>query len=197
MIGNYPRGEIRFKILEAIEEGIAGFFDIWLVMSMPETGFGSSLRGVQYHLDKRQRERAAKNFDRDERQRIYNLIYKLKREGLIKSFGQKLVLTEAGQEKKGKLLESLLMRKHYKKEPGPQIIIFSYDVPEKYKTKRQWLASAMRNIDFYPLQKSVWIGRGGLSEDFLEALAKLDLIHYIHIFSVSKEGTLYRYPLNI
>ena len=40
------------------------------------------------------------------------------------------------------------------------------------------------------LQKSVWIGKNKIPEEFLKALAELDLMNFIHILKISKTGTI-------
>jgi len=40
------------------------------------------------------------------------------------------------------------------------------------------------------LQKSVWLGKNKLPEEFLKALAELDLIDFVHIFKIGRAGTI-------
>ena len=69
-----------------------------------------------------------------------------------------------------------------------RLVIF--DVPEKPKGKRHLLRAELRSCNYKPLQKSVWKGENPLPEDFLEFLDKLSLAKYVHIFEVTKYGTL-------
>ncbi|MEK9184014.1 MAG: hypothetical protein AAB890_02995 [Patescibacteria group bacterium] len=77
-----------------------------------------------------------------------------------------------------------------KKENKRADIIIVFDVPETERKKRNYLRFKLISLGFKPLQKSVWMGNGPLSEEFLDELRNLNLLNYIHIFSINKYGTI-------
>jgi len=45
-------------------------------------------------------------------------------------------------------------------------------------------------LGFTMLQKSLWIGSNKIPEEFIEDLKEWKIIEYVHIFEVTKKGTL-------
>jgi len=68
--------------------------------------------------------------------------------------------------------------------------VVSFDIPETQRKKRRWIREELLGLGYQLLQKSVWIGFAPLPEDFFEDLDLLELRDNIHIFSVTKEGTI-------
>jgi hypothetical protein len=52
------------------------------------------------------------------------------------------------------------------------------------------MRSALKNLGFRMIQKSVWVGKVTLPEDFLSDLRQLNLISCVEIFEVNKAGSL-------
>lgn len=73
---------------------------------------------------------------------------------------------------------------------GGGITIVAFDIPEKERRKRDWIRRSLVEMDFKLLQKSVWMVRGGVHEDFIEALRERKLLDAVHIFGVTKDGTI-------
>ena len=73
---------------------------------------------------------------------------------------------------------------------GNGLTIIAFDIPERYRKKRDWLRVSLIAMEFLFLQKSVWFGKGSVDEDFFHALRERELLECIHIFSVSKKGTI-------
>lgn len=69
-----------------------------------------------------------------------------------------------------------------------RLVIF--DIPERERNKRAWLRIELTTHEFYPIQKSVWLGVRPLSREFYKKLHLLNIKQYIHILSVQKPGTL-------
>jgi len=69
-----------------------------------------------------------------------------------------------------------------------RLIIF--DVPERDRRKRLWLRIELANYGYRMLQKSVWLGRRPLPQDFFGALEDLSLRKFVHIISIERTGTL-------
>ena len=92
--------------------------------------------------------------------KIYDAFYRFKKQGLInieKSNHQVYIsLTERGKEKAGKYqIDDLFIKKQKKWDNKWRIIIF--DIPENSKIKREAFRGKIKELGFYPLQKSVWI----------------------------------------
>ncbi len=158
-------------------------------------GYGASSRKLDHELSKQRKARR----NREEWQKFYKFIYKLKKDGLIeKAKRQKPVLlriTAKGE----KILGLLTKRKNatlpsfsYKNDlpKNDKLILVIFDIPESERRKRSWLRSALKNMKFNLIQKSVWIGKVNIPKDFLFDLKKLNLIDFVEIFEISKTGSL-------
>lgn len=124
-------------------------------------------------------------------QAFYSLLTRLKNEGLIeKSKNKQGTLwraTVAGLEKLTLLKEKEML---YNTESDDKSKIIAFDVPEREKMKRHWLREALRIMNFRMLQKSLWIGKNKIPEAFLEDLRRKNILSYVHIFEVSRAGTI-------
>jgi DNA-binding transcriptional regulator PaaX len=65
-----------------------------------------------------------------------------------------------------------------------------FDIPERDRAKRRWLRGELIASDYHQLQKSVWIGKTPLPQEFIEALDTLELRGRVHLLRVGSEGTL-------
>jgi len=130
-----------------------------------------------------------------EKHKFYSLLSRLKKQGFIKKEQKRnkifWKITPRGKQRIEKLKTIFrLPRVNYKPEKDDEINLIVFDIPEKHKAKRQWLRHVLLSLDFTMLQKSVWIGKNKLPEEFLKALAELDLMNFIHILKISKTGTI-------
>lgn len=134
------------------------------------------------------------------RQSFYSLLTQLKRDGLItkKKAGSSTFwhITRKGvnnfaRRKQDHLREKeSLPRKKYFKNPRKELVIVSFDVPEKTRGKRDWLRSNLVSLGFEKLQKSVWIGTHGVPREFINDLRTINLLSCVHILSVGRRGTI-------
>ena len=124
---------------------------------------------------------------------------RLKGQGLIRRQGSdttlKWVITKEGSDHAQKIAErrrnhNSLANAHFTPNIRKETIIVSFDIPEREKGKRRWLRAALRSLEFTLLQKSVWIGTGGVPKEFIAALRERDLLSRVHIVGVTKSGTL-------
>lgn len=199
------KGEIILKILEVIEDMVVGTAD--LLDAILSSGYGASYGKLNYKLSKRQRERESKlterEFKKQERQKYYNLLFYLKRAGLIeeknKDSKKFFILTKKGKDKlmllKNKNNEKL-PDFFYEKEKSSKFTIVIFDIPETERRKRDWLRVVLKNLNFKMIQKSVWIGKVKIPKEFLDDLFKLKLIDFVEVFEISKTGSLERLVLN-
>lgn len=130
-----------------------------------------------------------------EKHRFYSLLSNLKRQGFIKKDqkGKRVFwrITPLGEKRCEKLKVFFHFPKvDYKQEKDKGMNIVVFDIPERQRSKRDWLRHALMALDFIMLQKSVWIGKNKLPEEFLKTLAELNLMDFVHIFKISKTGTI-------
>lgn len=181
-------GELTGKILEILVGLTATSFE--LLEAMLEAGYGASYFQLQRKLSEVQGRKREEGFKRA-RRNFYRYLYKLEKDKLIARKGQGWTTTKTGERKYKDILKRLLLRKReYKCEPDSTIKLVMFDIPEKQRAKRQWLRETLRELNFKPLQKSVWMGKVKLPKSFIEDLESLDLLDYVEVLAVTKTGSL-------
>lgn len=142
---------------------------------------------------------SASELEADERQKFYNLLNYLKRQGFIESkkHGRASFwkTTGAGLKKLGVLRERNLYSAANTQYGDPKtdagFKIIAYDIPAKEGGKKRfWLRAALARMGFTTLQKSVWVGKKKIPEQFLEDLRARRMLPYVHVFEVGKSGTI-------
>ena len=132
-------------------------------------------------------------------QTFHSTMHRLKKQGLIeqnKHGGKSLWrITKRGLKKliaKKKNDHDLFStrRIHYTSSVQLGFTIVIFDIPEREKFKRRWLRESLRSLDFLLLQKSVWLSKHKLPEEFLQALRERKMLDYVHILGITKAGTL-------
>lgn len=103
-----------------------------------------------------------KKADKDRYRRLWKAFYAMKQKGLFEYKGedkngyQIYQLTENGVRDVRKFtLETLAIKHMAKWDRKWRLVIF--DIPEKYKKARGALRDKLKEMNFYPLQKSSWI----------------------------------------
>jgi len=187
------KGLITLKILEAIEataRGMGDFMNIFLTdyHTSYRLARGLSRRGTA-------RRRDYDDLDEEEKHRFSDLLAKLKKDGLIaKNNTGSWHITKKGRMKKKQLLlrqkRGLSTLVPYSAQESPEWKIVIFDVPETERRKRVWLRLTLKRLGFKKLQKSVFIGKVGLPEGFLNDLRRLQLITCVEIFAITKAGSL-------
>jgi len=187
------------KVLEFVKSSAQLVNDIFFIFSLP---YGTSYSRMQYLLRKRQNQIIAPRYvdSRQTKVRFNDLIYRLRKDGLVyegkKDKGNFLGLTNKGKvilEKiRGEKTRSLPTTK-YKNEDEKTFKIIIFDIPEQEKRKRNWLRSALKNLKFEMLQKSVWAGKAKLPSEFMEDLKSMNLLPYVEIFGVNRSGSLEKF----
>jgi len=127
------------------------------------------------------------------RKAFSSFVSKMEKDGLISRKGKdKLTITHRGRIFAKKKLKTPSWSKTYKikKIDNNSLVLVVFDVPEKEKTKRDWLRFQLVGLGFYKLQQSVWWGTNLLPQDFLEDLEKYNMLSYVHILSVKRKGTI-------
>lgn len=105
-------------------------------------------------------QRNFKRWRKYERKKISNVFSRLRREGCIKieKRGHQIYisLTEKGKKKAGWLqIDSLKIKRPKKWDGKWRIVIF--DISQLKKIYREALRGKLKELGFYPLQKSVWV----------------------------------------
>ena len=133
-----------------------------------------------------------------DRQQFHRTLQYLKRQGLVERGTKRKMrwtLTKNGSRRLKKYQQSRTdpfshADVNFEKSKGGGITIATFDIPEKERRKRDWLRECLIEMDFTMLQKSVWMTKGAVSEDFIHALRDRTLLDYVHIFAVTRQGTV-------
>lgn len=163
-----------------------------IFIGIMKPGYGASFLKMQKNIDKAleelQKTKGASEFQR-KKHNFQLILSKLKREGLVQKKENKWSITSAGKEKLSKLLKRL-PRHRYSKEADSTVKIVIFDIPEKEQRKRAWLRRRLNELGFKILQKSVWMGKVKLPEEFIENLREYKVSQYVNIFEVTKTGSI-------
>lgn len=203
------KGEFLLKVLEAIEEttySIGDFVEDFLASSKNNYSalkyplmrdHKTLAESIRKGIQEKERLRIVRTQEQKEKQRLYQVIYTMKKQGLIQKLANDskaiLKITEKGINKKKKLEKSFDQRipmETYQSEKGSELVIVSFDIPENARFKRNWLRSVLKNLGLRMLQKSVWIGKIKIPEELIDDLRKYNILQFIEIFSVGKTGTI-------
>jgi CRISPR/Cas system-associated endoribonuclease Cas2 len=185
------KGDLTHKMLELISRASLKTTDT--IAAFLTSPYGSSYKTIEYNLERREHRRGRAILQKEERQRYYNLLYTLKKEGLIKEVDQGLLsVTEKGR-------AWLLRHKNNNRQvpavrytglPHDRFIIVAFDIPEKERFKRDWLRTALKSLGLQMIQRSVWMGKVKLPALFLSDVRKLRLLDSVEIFEITRTGTL-------
>ncbi len=189
------KGDILFRILETIGDIAVSGVDLF--NAFLNAGYGASYGKINHELSKIERERIKYEEERKLKQKYYNLLYKLREDGLIKvevkNKSKLFFLTANGKRKLDKLKikigDRLPSPAGYNGEKG-NLAIVVFDIPERQRNKRGWIREVLKNIGLKMIQKSVWIGRVKIPEEFLKDIHRLKIIDFVEIFEISKTGSL-------
>lgn len=104
--------------------------------------------------------RSMKQGKKYEKGKVYDAFYNLKRQGCldIKKMNNQIYisLTEEGKKKAGRFqISSLEIKKPKKWDNKWRVVIF--DISQLKRTKREAFRGKLKELNFYPLQKSVWV----------------------------------------
>jgi DNA-binding transcriptional regulator PaaX len=114
---------------------------------------------------------------------------RLKKRGLVQNKNAVWSITEQGKKYLETKLATLLLphpiyTESLKKREKNMIIAF--DIPEKYRKKRDWLRIELINLGFSPIQKSVWLGPAPLPQEFIKSLEELKLLPFLKFFQAKE-----------
>ncbi len=199
------RGDVTRRILEALSETVLSVGDI--VEAILSSGYGASSRKMLKKANSLRisRERARGVGIEKERiaRRYQKMISRLKQDGLIvESDGpvgsggpvllkmSKLGLSRLRFIRKERGKNKILPGIKYPKEAQNIFTIVAFDIPEKYRARRDWLRGVLRGLGLVMIQRSVWLGKVKIPSKLIDDLKDLGLLDNVEIFEISKEGTL-------
>ena len=190
--GNTKRGENMKAVLEILREGSLATLELLdMFFGAYQRSYKSALGVEEFRRPKKQ---TWQDLENKERQVFYTLISKLKKEGFVikkeSKAGFLWNVTKKGLQKLNLLQKQDQKRLKYSIEPEKAFKIITFDIPEVEKKKRAWLREALRFLDFKMLQRSVWIGKNKIPEDFLLDLKDSRFMKYILILEVGARGTV-------
>jgi predicted transcriptional regulator len=138
-----------------------------------------------------------KERQREEAIRIRRLVQALKSDGLLvsKKHGNKssYSITSEGRDwltKKEFIPSGSISGKMYVSEPADRVTIIAYDIPYIFRMKRDWLRSRITGMGFHFLQRSVFLGKIKIPQEFMDDLEEMGISEHVEIFEITKEGTL-------
>ncbi len=179
-------------VLKLLKEGILTTTDLFVNIAIaplrhPYKGVSALLPNEDFSI--REVLSAIKD-ERKKRRQFYNLLVSLKRDGLINSSDKKGAwsITKEGIIEIKKFEKQPEQR--YPKHELKEVIVISYDIPEKYRVHRNWLRGVLKFLDFKLLHQSVWIGKTEIPETLLMDFKERQIIKFMHIFSIDKKGSL-------
>lgn len=188
------RGVIVEKILKILKSQIAATADL---LDIATSGYGASYRKMRGINDFKSQKEIVVEIEKQQLQQFYSILNKLKNQGFIQKKKDGKISFWKITKKGLKKLKIIKNNSHYyskkfkyKIVDDDKMKIIIFDIPEKERRKRDWLRFALGALEFSLLQQSVWIGNKKIPEDFLYDLQKLKILPYIHIFEITKQGTI-------
>jgi len=134
---------------------------------------------------------------RQSKLRFAQLLYELKRDGLIAPTDTKESLSFKITTSGIAWLKKFTEKPHTfapnyaaQAEKSERVTIVSYDIPERLRIYRDWLRATLREMRLTPMQRSVWVGKVKLPTDFIADITRFKLEKYVEIFEITKAGTL-------
>jgi hypothetical protein len=143
---------------------------------------------------KSRNKKSYKQYEEERQKRnYYQCIYELQRDGLIvKSHKDKKTFIHITQGGEKELAEYLVQMKHgqqkrlYEKKRSKNFIIVIFDIPERFRKKRNWLRAVLIELGFHIIQKSVWMGNTVIPQDFIDDLYEEKILPYVNFFETQK-----------
>jgi hypothetical protein len=120
--------------------------------------------------------------------RFYDMVRRLKENRIIERKGERLILTDRGRKALGDLKDyygNICQFRSYSafSKKSDKTIVVIFDIPEKWREKRNWLRLVLIELGYAMLQKSVWKGEYSIPEQLLIDLKNLSLLPYVKFFT--------------
>lgn len=188
-----PKRKLMPMLLEALQRGAETTAALFDAMT---SGYGASYRKLrrigQYGPPSFRTDWASAYVERKE---FYNLLNRLKRDGIIEKEGKLhhalWRLTTKGAQKLARFRSApRIPLPTYQNKRDATWRVVTYDVPEREREKRVWIRAALISLQFSPLQESVWVGARTISSSFLRDLKEMRMLKYVQIFEIRRRGTI-------
>ena len=175
-------------VLEALADGAMHFSDLLIATISTPKG---QQRQIPYKVRMIKKAREAGLQEQIEKRKFSNLIYRLKKDGLIACGNGKIFsLTASGKELINKIKEVMHRKVDYPKENDDSVNMIAFDIPEKLKRHREWLRMVLKRLGFKMLQRSVWMGKIKIPKELLEDIRQRGLLDCVEIVTITKRGTI-------
>ncbi len=109
-------------------------------------------------------------------------IYRLGKRGLINTKNDSYKLSSKGIS----YCENPYNPIREKIKPENMVLVI-FDIPENKKKTREWIRRQIKNWNFKMIQKSVWVGRGPLPEEFKKRLNILGVKEGVKMFKIKSK----------
>ena len=186
-IFNKLRISFTAKILEILQTSASTTLMLFDAMSSTKSESYRKLKTMR--LDQYISGDWAENYK--EKQKLFSTLSRLKKDGFVEKKDDIYKITKNGLSKlfkeKPKQLKIKILEQS---EPSEKVIVFSYDIPEKYRNGRLWVIDVLKLLDFEMVHQSTWIGNNKLPQEFLEELIHKEIFDYVRIFEINKKGNL-------
>ncbi|MDP2598511.1 MAG: hypothetical protein Q8P49_01635 [Candidatus Liptonbacteria bacterium] len=189
------KGDITLRILETIGDMAISSAD--LIEAILLAGYGAPIGKIERETVRIGKRRKIMKSDLQTRQRYHMMLSRLKRDQLINMKRENSIklfsLTKKGRGRLMVLREQNTLRISqpvYPLADSPTTIMVAFDIPETEKRKRDWIRAVLKSLNYSMVQKSLWIGKTKIPQEFLEDLVRLRLVDFVEIFEISKIGSL-------
>jgi DNA-binding transcriptional regulator PaaX len=118
--------------------------------------------------------------EKNEINKFKQSLYRLKTKGFIKISDDKILLNHH------KYMQENMTSLFFQKEERVEGVMVMFDIPEEKKKIRDWLRRHLQIWGFVMIQKSVWFGKGKITEDFKNHLKLLDIKDNVKIFNATQ-----------
>ncbi|KKS16212.1 MAG: Repressor in ring oxydation complex/ phenylacetic acid degradation pathway related protein (PaaX) [Parcubacteria group bacterium GW2011_GWB1_41_6] len=174
-------------------KGLSPYKKKALLMLLTGIGLGLSTSPKQHYILYKNLAKAWREIDRE---KLRSLVWEFRRKRLVNFLENSdgsvtIILTEAGRKKALRYKIDELKISKQKWDGKWRIIVF--DIPEKKKGSREVLREKLKDLDFYNIQKSVWISPFECKEiiDFIAEYFEIrHYVRYIEAGFISNEAEL-------
>ena|SRR3972149_558981 len=112
------------------------------------------------------------------------ILNRLQNKGLVEKKDDKYILTFLGL-KYFKRIKQKNSDREIKKWDGRWRVVM-FDIPEKLRKERNWLRHQLYGLEYQLIQKSVFLGKWPLTEDFFNEITERRLNNFIRLITVGE-----------
>jgi len=112
------------------------------------------------------------------------ILNRLQNKGLVEKKDNKYILTFLGL-KYFKRIKQKNSDREIKKWDGRWRVVM-FDIPEKLRKERNWLRHQLYGLEYQLIQKSVFLGKWPLTEDFFNEIIERRLNNFIRLITVGE-----------